>query len=141
MFHASYVKGGDCWFWTAQQDKDGYGVMRLKGRRRQKAHRFSYELHKGNLTASTIVRHTCDEPSCVNPDHLLTGNALDNKRDSVERERHTRGTGHYKAKLTEDDVRVIRASQESGAALGRRYGVSKENIYAIRNGQIWKHVT
>jgi hypothetical protein len=140
MFLASFEKRGECWIWKAQRDKDGYGVMRLKGRGRIKAHRFSFQLGRGEIPPGLMVRHTCDTPECVNPDHLVTGTALDNKKDCIERLRHCRGEQHHKARLTRDDVRAILSSGDSGAEAARVYGVTKENIYAIRKRSTWKDV-
>lgn len=140
MFSASVEKSAGCWTWRGVVDREGYGVMRLKGRSRAKAHRFSYELAHGPIPAGAMVRHFCDNPSCVNPEHLLIGSAKDNKRDCMERGRHLRGERHHKAKLTADDVRAIRLSGERGAQIAARYGVTKENVYAIQKRKIWKDI-
>jgi hypothetical protein len=140
MFRASYSQSGDCWMWQKQKDKDGYGTMRLKGRSSAKAHRFSYETFVGPLKQGKMVCHTCDTPACVNPRHLFLGTALDNKRDCVDKRRHLRGERHHKAKLSEKDVLSIRESELSGAELARQYGVTKENVYAIKSGKIWRSV-
>jgi len=140
MFRASYYRVGDCWVWQKQKDKDGYGTMRLKGRSSVKAHRFAYSVFVGPLEPGKMVCHKCDTPSCVNPDHLFLGTALENKRDCVDKNRHLRGERHHKAKLSEADVLNIRNSDISGAELARRYGVTKENIYAIKSGKIWREV-
>jgi hypothetical protein len=140
MFDASYVVVGECWIWQRQLDKDGYGVMRLKGRGRDRAHRFSHKRFKGPIPPGQMGCHTCDTPACVNPEHLFSGTALRNKRDCMDKGRHLRGERHHKAKLKHDDVRAIRASDESGAALAARFGVTKENVYAIRKRQIWRDV-
>lgn len=122
------------------KDRDGYGVMRLKGRKRMKAHRFAYELAKGPVGAGLVVRHTCDTTGCVNPAHLVVGTAADNKRDAIDRKRDCRGERHHKARLSEKDIIAIRDSADSGAAIAARYGVTKENVYAIRKRKIWRHV-
>jgi len=68
--------GTFCWLWMGCTDRAGYGV--LSGRR---AHRISWELHHGSIPPGKIVRHRCDNPSCVNPDHLLLGTHYDNAVD------------------------------------------------------------
>ncbi len=138
MFDASYTVVGDCHIWQRQTDEDGYGTMRLKGRKAVRAHRFSYDQANGALPANLMVCHTCDTPACVNPKHLFLGTSQTNAADRNAKGRQMQGRAHHKAKLTEADVRAIRGSTASGAEMARQYGVTKENIYAIRNGSIWK---
>ena len=133
-------KTGHCWTWIKAKDKDGYGVFRLKGRRRIKAHRFAYEKKYGPIGLGLVIRHKCDNPACVNPDHLIAGTHLDNKQDAVKRGRDCRGEAHHKARLSERDVLDIRASDLPGATIAADYGVTKENVYAIRSRKIWRHL-
>lgn len=72
-----------CWIWTAMRNKDGYGCFRV-GNTMKKAHRFSYEINKGQIPSGMEVRHICHNPSCVNPDHLEPGTHTDNMRDLVK---------------------------------------------------------
>lgn len=83
-----------CWNWIWKKDKDGYGLFHARPNH-QKAHRFSYELHKGSIPPNMLVCHTCDNPSCVNPEHLWVGTVLDNNRD---KENKGRGFSHYRGK-------------------------------------------
>jgi hypothetical protein len=74
----------DCWEWAACKSKSGYGKFSLGPRgseRHFRAHRFSYELHKGPITKDMYVCHTCDNQGCVNPEHLWLGTAKDNLMD------------------------------------------------------------
>lgn len=133
-------KTDECWLWTGGTDDKGYGVHHRDGRK-IKAHRYSYELHKGAL-GHLHALHSCDNPSCVNPDHLRAGTHQENMDDRERRGRGGRlkGARHGSAKLSEAQVRYILESQEPGANIARRFGVSKSTIYAVRKGTNWKSV-
>jgi DNA-binding XRE family transcriptional regulator len=110
-----------------------------------KAHRFSYELHHGPIPDGLLVRHKCDNPPCVNPDHLEVGTKADNGRDMMERNRYHyfRGSDHHAAKVTEQDVRVIRQRIASGVTcrqLAAEYGVNETTISAIKRRRTWNHL-
>jgi hypothetical protein len=109
------------------------------------ASRVAYNLQVGDIPEGQVVRHKCDNPSCVNPDHLELGTQKDNVRDMMERGRGNwrapNGEDRHNAILTEDQVRYIRTSDERGKDLAERYGVKQVTISAIRHGRIWKHIT
>lgn len=130
-----------CWIWMGATC-NGYGEVKVSGRR-QFAHRVSAEA-AGRLTdPSNMVRHQCDMPLCVNPDHLIEGRQIDNMADMKSRGRQSRGAHRPKAKLTEDDVREIRHLLSLGAAqasVARRFGVSQARISRINSGKLWSHV-
>ncbi len=73
-------KASDCWGWLAGKDKDGYGKIKVSGKTVQ-AHRLSWNIHNGSVPEGVHVLHHCDNPSCVNPDHLFLGTHLDNMHD------------------------------------------------------------
>lgn len=132
---------GPCWNWTAGKDKDGYGIVVFSGRSRVKAHRASYELFVGAIPEGLMVRHSCNNPACVNPEHLSTGTAKDNTQDCVRSGRNVRGERVYwKAKLTERDVLDIRKSDAKSAALAESYNVSPVTVQMIRRRATWKHI-
>lgn len=134
---------GDCWLWTGQTLHAGYGGFSLNGKQ-SKAHRVIYEVMNGPIPPGFVIRHTCDTPACVRPNHLLTGTAADNSRDMVERFRNLRGEAHPRAKLREKDVLAIRDWYRTGVTthkeIAERYGVSAGLIGALLSGRIWKHV-
>lgn len=136
-------KGGECWLWTGWRGSFGYGQFARRDAGTlsvRLAHRVSYEMAYGTIPAGKNVRHLCDEPACVRPEHLTLGTQRQNMSDMVERGRQAKGERHGAAKLSEEDVRAIRASPSTGAQLAKRYGVTEATISHIRVGKHWKHV-
>lgn len=81
-----YVKKGPhCWEWVGNRDALGYGRISVNGRS-SSAHRLSYEIHHGK-PQKPVIRHSCDNPGCVNPDHLIEGTHRDNVNDMISRGR------------------------------------------------------
>ncbi len=80
----------DCWEWQNATNNIGYGMFRWKTGKMRTAHRASYELHKGPIPAGLSVCHKCDNPKCVNPDHLWVGTLKDNAQDMVAKGRNAR---------------------------------------------------
>jgi hypothetical protein len=134
----------ECWLWTGRKNRDGYGVVRISGKK-ELAHRAAYRATFGDIPTGLSVRHCCDNPPCCNPAHLRVGTHADNMQDKILRGRQMRGETHYAAKLTDDTVRTIRAEYVrgcrnfGGAALARRFGVSDMTISEVANRKIWRH--
>lgn len=76
----------DCWIWQGGRNNVGYGMMRGE-EKMQTAHRISYEEHKGDIPKGMCVLHNCDNPLCVNPDHLRLGTHKENTQDMIRRGR------------------------------------------------------
>lgn len=81
-----------CWEWQGATNGHGYGQLGYNGKRTT-AHRLSYELSNGEIPAGVLVRHTCDNPPCCNPAHLILGTHLDNAADRVARGRNRSRAG------------------------------------------------
>jgi hypothetical protein len=140
LFNRSRLAENGCWEWVGGRASGGYGGFCVNGKT-QKAHRVSYEAYKGKIPKGMVVRHTCDNPACINPDHLIIGTQKDNVADREARgRRDVRGEQVGTSKLTEKDVLEIKTSEESSTVLAKRYGVDKTNIWAIRSGKSWKHL-
>lgn len=139
-----YTKRGEgCWLWIGYLDPHGYGRLNV-GNRPRLAHRISYELHFGNLPADKVLCHKCDNPRCVNPEHLFLGTQADNVADMENkgraRKRGLKGSQHGRALLTEAQVLAIRASKLSTKRLAEMYGVTVRAIQDVRGGKSWKHI-
>lgn len=139
-----------CWLWQGHLDRKGRGNLRVNGRR-VIASRLSYELHFDVIPDGLYVCHECDNPQCVNPDHLWLGTHRDNTDDMIAKGRHRRcgrkdvqGERNSKAKLTAEQVQAIRRAGASGqrpSDLARQYGVVHSCIHGILTGRTWKHLT
>ena len=130
-----------CWIWLGAKLKEGYGIIHYKGKLIG-AHRASYELYVGEIPDGLIVRHKCDTPSCVNPDHLVIGTHKENAKDRGERGRASirRGSKNHMAKLDESQILHIRADNRSQTAIAKEFGVSRALIGYIKKKSIWNHI-
>ncbi len=142
------VRGeNECWEWTRGRISSGYGEFCPPKSAclpaTVYAHRFAYELRHGPIADGQQVRHTCDNPPCCNPAHLLLGSNLDNIRDRVARGRY-RGAQVPSAKLTEEAVLAIRERYARGgvllAELALEHGLNKGTVGELVRGETWKHV-
>lgn len=130
----NFVDRGDadtCWIWQGRKDKNGYGSIRTPTTQ-LRAHRVSYEMHNGKIPDGLLIRHTCHNTSCVNPNHLLVGTTLDNARDKVEACRQPVNEKHANCKYPNDVVLKIRDSPLSTKELHLIYGVSESQIRNYR---------
>lgn len=136
-------KTESCWIWKGRTDRQGYGWFRWDYRD-QKSHRLSYQWAKGSIPQGQFVCHSCDNPSCVNPDHLWIGSLQDNHRDMMNKGRHgygvMKGSKNASAKLTEAQVLEIRATPGPNWRIAEKYGVSKCTIDEIKTRTTWRHI-
>ena len=145
-FYGWTVTESDCWEGlNLLSDKDGYLAFSREGKS-LRAHRLAYETWVGPIPEGHVVRHKCDNPPCINPDHLETGTVADNNRDRSMRGRNNpaQGESHRSAKLTEQDVFDIRSEYATGQitqkALAEFYGVSRSLVGLVVNHDRWKHI-
>ena len=135
------VTDTNCWLIT-----DGYSVgigykkIRADGKDWY-AHRLAYHMCCAEIT-SEVIMHSCDNPNCIQPEHLFDGTHADNVADKVAKRRHCFGEGHYKSKLTWEQVNEMRALRaRHGYNLqffADRYGVGRGTVQQILENKTWK---
>lgn len=143
-FWSKVDKTDECWVWAAYTSDAGYGFFRLDGHSIP-AHRYAYEEYYGTVVPSHLfVCHHCDNPPCVRPDHLFLGTTQENTADKVAKGRQSLGEKHGRAKITENDVRVIRRLYKEGgvsqAKLAARFGITQIQVSHICLHRAWTHV-
>lgn len=143
-FPKRICKTETCWLWTGNKDTNGYGHLTIN-HKTCLSHRVSFELFKHPIPDGLWVLHKCDNPSCVNPDHLFLGTPKDNTQDMIKKGRKALivGEAHPFSKLKCDDVRNIRTLRSDGVSqslIAKRYGVDQALISRIVNHKIWRTV-
>jgi hypothetical protein len=132
-----------CIPWTGERDKDGYGRL-FNGTGNVRAHRFAYELANGPIPHGMCVCHRCDNPPCVNHEHLFLGTNADNMADRDEKRRTHQGSKHHFARLTEQDVIEIRrrfdADGVSKTQLAKDFGVRIGTVAFIIKRKTWSRI-
>lgn len=123
------VVSGGCWKWSGATNKHGYGFLMCEGVM-YLAHRFFFTVHVGEIPIGMCVCHKCDNPACVNPDHLFLGTHVENMEDMRVKRRKW-------SKLTFEDVAEIRSSDRSSQELAEIYGVSDRTIRYAKSAKNW----
>lgn len=131
-----------CWEWTGFTNLGGYGRLRW-GAKKVLAHRAAWKLEHGK-DASSMLLHSCDNPKCVNTDHLREGTHKDNANDKCRRNRQAKGSATGRAKLHETDVQQIKEmialKTMKQTEIARMFGVGRSAIVRIKSGLTWAHV-
>lgn len=117
-----------CWEWTGKLSKDGYGSFKMQHEWMQ-VHRWSMKF-AGHAIAGKVVCHKCDNPKCVNPDHLFLGTQADNIKDMHSKKRYRTND----TKLTKDDVDFIKTSGWPVTKLGKKFNISATYAWHIKKG-------
>lgn len=133
----------ECWLWSGLRDKDGYGKLASKHYRcgYVRAHRYSWEVFHGEKP-SNMVLHTCDNPPCVNPNHLFSGSHRENMLDRVGKGRFI-GEDMPISKMTKRMVSECRDRFSAGELmvdLATEFNISNSSMFAAISGITWKHV-
>lgn len=129
----------ECLIWNGCLNSDGYPRMMLKGNSNIKVHRLVHELSSGQDINGLVVRHSCDNPLCINPKHLSSGTPADNMLDRDSRDRHGA------SKLSHQKVREIRKMFELNPKLksptvAEQFGISPRTVLSIKHRNHWKNV-
>lgn len=137
--HAGF-DSDECLIWPFRASQFEYGLVRYE-ERSQVASRVMCRLAHGEPPeGKPWALHSCHTPACCNPNHLRWGTEAENAADRIGDGTHMIGEKHPGAKLTEADVRAIRASSARTADLARQYGVTRSCLHAARTGISWRHL-
>lgn len=134
---------GQCWIWNGSKNDSGYGQMQrgIRGAGLVRATQASKLINGEQLPSGHIYLHKCDNPSCVNPTHLIAGTHADNVRDKISKGRIgwgvSVGESHPNSKLCRESIETIKHSGLSSKALALMFGVNPSTINRIKNGTSW----
>jgi hypothetical protein len=127
-------------FLNPKPNKEGYRRVNLGRGVREFIHTLVATAFLEPRPAGSEVRHLNGDPTDNRAENLAWGTALENAADRTRHGRMRVGVDHHSAKLTEDDIRRIRASLDSISQIARAFGVARKNVRAIRSGKAWAHV-
>ena len=134
------VDGRGCHLCTSHAANfGGYPCMMVRYKR-VRISRHVFQERYGTIPEGMIVRHKCDNPLCINPEHLILGTHQDNSNDCVDRGRTAKGLKNGRAKISESDAIEILQSDLSIEELAARFRVSRSAISLILRGKNWKHL-
>lgn len=138
------TKQDDCLIWPLAPQSNGYGHHWMRSGSRG-AHRVSYEIFNGPIPSGLVVCHSCDNRSCVNPEHLWVGTQQQNLNDMKSKNRDMRvGSKNGRSKLNEVHVKniksLLKTNTVSQKELANKYKVSTSVICDIANNNSWRHV-
>jgi hypothetical protein len=143
FFQRVVKKEDGCHEWTGAKCEKGYGMFSVAGKK-MRAHRAAWFFeHNQYVPDNLLACHKCDNPSCVNPDHLFLGTNKQNSDDkfSKGREFYHRGEKAASSKLKEKDVIFILTKNFSTRDLSKKFGVCESTIRAIKRRENWKHIS
>ncbi len=135
----------DCWVWLGAKQPTGYGLLWVSNTKKyEKTHRLSYKFFHGKIPDGICVCHKCDNPSCINPEHLFLGTHADNASDKISKGRQKIGSQHGRAILKENQILKIRETYKGEygqlSELAKKYHVTPQSISAIVNRKNWRHI-
>lgn len=141
LFRASHDdRETGCRIWDGRLNKEnGYGRIGYMSKQ-WRAHRLMYTLMLGDIPKGMELMHSCDNPRCINPNHLTPGTHAQNIAEAYAKGRKfvPQGDRHPRFSFTEEQARRIVSSDISASEIAAEFGVSKSSIYRLRNGSTWK---
>jgi hypothetical protein len=140
-FWSLVVKTESCWIWVGQRNRDGYGQYNNNGC--HMAHRWAWSDSGGEPLGDRILMHKCDNPPCVNPDHLFPGTHQDNQQDKINKNRQARGETSGSSRLTAAQVLEMRKRRAEGwqyKQIAVAFGVCKDTAQKAVRGINWSHL-
>ena len=139
LFDKAIIQPNGCWDFCGTR-RGGYGRIKNENDILKTAHCVAYDLCVGDIPEGMKVLHTCDNPSCVNPDHLFLGTQQDNVDDMINKGRKVICSSEYNggAKLSLEDVLYIRSSEDSYQTLATKYGLHWKTISRVKRGLTWR---
>lgn len=133
----------ECWNWLGVCNNKGYGKIKIN-QKDISAHRFSWELHFGKIPKDLYICHHCDNPPCVNPNHLFLGTSKDNIDDMKNKNRQAKGENNGNSKLTSKQVEEIKRLYYEGKItqieIAKIFNVAHTTILNINRNKTWKHI-
>lgn len=132
-----------CYEWIGKKNNDGYGTLTID-KKTSSVHRYMAALSLGfDIKSELCVLHKCDNPCCINPEHLFIGTQEENIQDMVRKKRIRVGSSKPLSKLNEDSVKKIKELLLAGMfqyEIAKMFNIDRTIISRINTGEAWKHV-
>lgn len=129
-----------CHEFAGSRTKAGHGQIHYNGRNRR-THTVAFELTFGSIPEGAQINHHCDNPPCVNPDHLYAGDQVQNMADMNRRGRNVKGSRTGTAKLCEAQALEVFMATGTHREIGQKYGISRHSVGLIKKGINWRWLT
>lgn len=146
-FEDKVIKSEGCWGWKGHLDKNGYPLLKSgtggKEFKETRGGRISWLIYRGEIPKGKYLLHTCDNPTCTNPEHMFLGTPKENSQDMVAKGRGNKGSKHGNSKLDEEKIKEIRKMYDDGykvTVIMGKFGICGAHVRAVGNREVWKHV-